>query len=352
MCSGDKDLKKQCPTGVFSYNTQAQADAAWNMRSQVTPAPYALMEALNWLRENMASPEIDLQYKMAHLDIARDLAAFVVEMAPPVEPLASAVDTPACDGPCACANAAHMGKFACKDRTQCWEPCGELGKDPASARVSNVEVILERDEPEAVQDAGALAVPAQPMQYTVMAYRWGWTNSSHYLVGATQDVDRAIEMAEAECDDRGGKYGVAVYQWKKEDEYERVFYASSTYREEEPEHNHRIDMFSNVGHHAHDAATTGHVLMSELTDNGEKSGFLEHVKVEFPSWLEQVVRDAENQSFWGSRAARDTKARAKAGQAQLTGDEQKNWFNQIQSDAKVYVDGIFAARDNNKGANV
>ena len=38
-----------------------------------------------------------------------------------------------------CPNAAHMGEFACANRSQCWEPCGELGKDPAHARRASPE---------------------------------------------------------------------------------------------------------------------------------------------------------------------------------------------------------------------
>ncbi|MDB5814013.1 MAG: hypothetical protein JWN23_1130 [Rhodocyclales bacterium] len=34
----------------------------------------------------------------------------------------------------ACPNAAHMGKHACKNRHQCWEPCGELGHSEKHAR--------------------------------------------------------------------------------------------------------------------------------------------------------------------------------------------------------------------------
>lgn len=28
-----------------------------------------------------------------------------------------------------CPNAEHMGQFACANKAQCWEPCGELGND-------------------------------------------------------------------------------------------------------------------------------------------------------------------------------------------------------------------------------
>lgn len=38
-----------------------------------------------------------------------------------------------------CPDAAHMGEFACKDRSQCWEPCGELGNDDAHVRVASPE---------------------------------------------------------------------------------------------------------------------------------------------------------------------------------------------------------------------
>jgi hypothetical protein len=40
------------------------------------------------------------------------------------------------EGHRACPKYEHMGEFACIDRTQCWEPCGELGKSKASAHLS------------------------------------------------------------------------------------------------------------------------------------------------------------------------------------------------------------------------
>lgn len=35
-----------------------------------------------------------------------------------------------------CPNASHMGEHACKDRSQCWEPCGELGRDERFVKVA------------------------------------------------------------------------------------------------------------------------------------------------------------------------------------------------------------------------
>lgn len=38
----------------------------------------------------------------------------------------------------ACPNAEHMGEHACKERGQCWEPCGELGHSAEHARIAGV----------------------------------------------------------------------------------------------------------------------------------------------------------------------------------------------------------------------
>lgn len=38
--------------------------------------------------------------------------------------------------PRACPNAVHMAEHACADKTQCWEPCGELGHSAEHARVA------------------------------------------------------------------------------------------------------------------------------------------------------------------------------------------------------------------------
>ncbi len=48
--------------------------------------------------------------------------------------------------------------------------------------------------------------------YTIVAYRWDCTNDHTYVIGAHADLNTAISIAEHERDDRGGKYGVAVYK--------------------------------------------------------------------------------------------------------------------------------------------
>lgn len=49
--------------------------------------------------------------------------------------------------------------------------------------------------------------------YTVIAYRWGYLNDHNYQVGAFLNKDYAIDVAKTACEDRGGKYAVAVYEW-------------------------------------------------------------------------------------------------------------------------------------------
>lgn len=46
--------------------------------------------------------------------------------------------------------------------------------------------------------------------YYAMAYRWGKWNGHNYFVSASPDKQVAIDAAEQECLDRGGKYGVLV----------------------------------------------------------------------------------------------------------------------------------------------
>lgn len=48
--------------------------------------------------------------------------------------------------PCPCPEV--MGEFACQDKTQCWEPCGELGKSEAHAVVADEVPNLKLSERE------------------------------------------------------------------------------------------------------------------------------------------------------------------------------------------------------------
>ena len=50
--------------------------------------------------------------------------------------------------------------------------------------------------------------------YTVHAYRWGDRENHSYSVGVHLDQRDALSEAEAEREDRGGKYECEVLEWE------------------------------------------------------------------------------------------------------------------------------------------
>lgn len=86
--------------------------------------------------------------------------------------------------------------------------------------------------------------------YLVTAYRWGWLNGHQYQVYCGPDHTKALALAQNETEDRGGKYGCAVYEWNEDGtDYKRVaYFGASMEHETEPFHNWRIDYFERLGH--------------------------------------------------------------------------------------------------------
>jgi hypothetical protein len=67
--------------------------------------------------------------------------------------------------------------------------------------------------PVAVQPT-ILAGLAQTLHvYTVTAYRWGNLDGPSYPVGCYATADEAVQAAQDEEADRGGKYGCEVVEW-------------------------------------------------------------------------------------------------------------------------------------------
>jgi hypothetical protein len=139
------------------------------------------------------------------------------------------------------------------------------------------------------------------MFYTVVAYRWGWTNESPQTqFCTTADVDRACAVADEVADNSAGKYGVAVYAWPKDNERTLHKYISSIYDEDEPYHNPRIDMFNGIGHKVHSAVTMGTVW--EANDSGAVQAPRSAV---VPVWLREVIREqVQNCAFSEAYATR------------------------------------------------
>lgn len=158
------------------------------------------------------------------------------------------------------------------------------------------------------------------MIYTVIAYRWGWLNNHQYSVAATQDEDRASSLASEECDSRGGKYGVAVYEWSDDETCRMVEYYPSSYGEERPFENHRLTMFSSVGHSAHEVATTG---VAWAAPKGESA--MQPKAVAIPRWLREAVERHETTNRFMDAVWGDIRERQAAGTGERTPEEQKRW---------------------------
>lgn len=128
------------------------------------------------------------------------------------------------------------------------------------------------------------------LTYVAIAYRWGWTNNSWYLIYAGPDKTKAVALASQECSDRGGKYGCEVIQTGEDGTSENfVAYFPSIYGESRCHVNHKIQMFSNIGHRAADAADG----LIYVQNEDEKVGILRPAPVEPPKWLKEIVEKEE-----------------------------------------------------------
>jgi hypothetical protein len=128
------------------------------------------------------------------------------------------------------------------------------------------------------------------MLYTVTAYRWGYLNGHQYAVATLGDSTRAREIAQEACDDRAGKYGVAVYEWTSEGEFSPIAYFPSLHGEKAPFHNERLDLFSSIGHDIHAIVTTG---VEWLPCEEEPSRLLPALASDPASWTLASVRRHE-----------------------------------------------------------
>lgn len=137
--------------------------------------------------------------------------------------------------------------------------------------------------------------------FLAMAYRWGYLNNHHYIIYCGTDEQKAVALAQAECADRGGKYGCIVWGYKDagpEQEVRKVAYFRSMAESESkgPMHNYRIDMFQTLGHAFYDYAKGTAYLPEDSPDLKDKDGkpmtISKPYKVEPPQWvIERVLRE-------------------------------------------------------------
>lgn len=98
-----------------------------------------------------------------------------------------------------CLNAAHMGEHACKNRNQCWEPCGELGHSAELARVATPPggaggSVGADSFNSAVADSGG--VPALSVWYGKMPESCGRNNWTALLYNADKSENFTIDRSE------------------------------------------------------------------------------------------------------------------------------------------------------------
>jgi hypothetical protein len=129
--------------------------------------------------------------------------------------------------------------------------------------------------------------------FVVVAHRWGWINSNWYLVGGCTRRMDAVDMAGREADDRGGKYGVAVYRLACDENAGSVLeaYFPSLYEEERPVRNTRIDIFQRLGLKAFFAVETG---IAHLPDRNNAT-VLRATPVAVPDWLREEKERIEGE---------------------------------------------------------
>lgn len=125
--------------------------------------------------------------------------------------------------------------------------------------------------------------------YVVMAYRWGQKNAHSYIVTSGTDLDSMTAAAEEECQDRGGKYGLAVIRtnsdWRKSIDHEIVKYFPSLFGEEALYYNHDIDAQQRIALCVIEAVRAGHTYLAP-TDG---STLMKLQEVEVPEWLREEV---------------------------------------------------------------
>lgn len=149
------------------------------------------------------------------------------------------------------------------------------------------------------------------MLYTVIAYRWGWTNeASPQSQCATSDLARACAVAEEVADNGAGKYGVAVYEWPSDTARNLHKYIPSMYGETEPFDNPNIEMYSGIGHAVYSAVTTGTVMAAQAEGLPDAP-----YPALVPDWVSDVVREKAQGSAFSIALFRLNQERKAQGQS-------------------------------------
>lgn len=187
------------------------------------------------------------------------------------------------------------------------------------------------------------AAPGAPKVYIVLAYRWGWVNNTHYIVKVLiDDLDGAIEAADEEAMNRGGKYGIVVLEFSAGD-HRRVHYAPSAYREDREFTNPRIEIFRSLGQTVFFGATDGKTSLPDkttLNENGEATR-ITYQDVDVPDWIVEETKRRMREHNFMFELEDDRNVRCKAGAPQRTKEEHDAWFKEVIRKVDAEVDQVF-----------
>jgi len=126
----------------------------------------------------------------------------------------------------------------------------------------------EDREPEVPEVPGHEARVSDGLKfYLATAYRWGQTNEHWYHVYCGMDRTKALSLGQCEAMDRGGKYGVCVWEFDADGvNYKRLwYYPSMTDDETGPYHSHKIDFYQRLGFFLNEASQ-GKALLPDPTN--------------------------------------------------------------------------------------
>ena len=129
--------------------------------------------------------------------------------------------------------------------------------------------------------------------YIAIAYRWGCSNEHQYIVGSLDSLEELDRIAVLECQNRGGKYGIAIYQIDNSisDNMSNLYhtlvrYHSSLYGEDKPIKDFEIESAKEIGQQII-RAFKGHSIYLSTNENDTK---LELTTVVLPEWLMNLCK--------------------------------------------------------------
>jgi hypothetical protein len=137
--------------------------------------------------------------------------------------------------------------------------------------------------------------------FLAMAYRWGDLNEHHYVIYVGADEQKAVACAQAEENDRGGKYGCVVWGYADAGAEQAVrkvaWFPGTRGGKGGPAMNYRLEMYQTLGHAFHDYAKGTIWLPEDSPDREDKNGdpvkILKPHKADPPQWVIDRVEQEE-----------------------------------------------------------